>query len=142
MDEINIGLLRERLPAAAAVLQTNNKNQGVQSFADCLKLLEWAVLALLKIAELRAIDYNRMKVKGKTVAAKLQALLKTVDQAKQAFRRNDFVGLADIIQSEMLPEIDSQRETVAAPATTWTNWRLKALSRQCRIQNTSLLIEM
>jgi hypothetical protein len=114
LDEVEAQLTEaDRLKGeSASLLQRNQVAPAIEKLGGCFSAWQHAQESVLKIAQLRRIDPQTIKVHGRSFPDLLAEFTANLRQIRIALEGRDFATLADILAHKMNRAVDQWREAL------------------------------
>lgn len=103
--------LQNKLEQVAAALQSGSRQEAFSLFSECLT--HWRqVVQLLQVSQTcLGFDPAQVTIEGKSLNELNDALLRTLQETKEAMEQGDLVSLSDLLEYELVENI-RQEEAV------------------------------
>jgi len=102
----------ENLKKVAAYLQTGSRQAAFSLFTECIE--QWKqVINLFRIAEsVIGVDTKEIIIEGRTLDNMQSELLELLVETKKSMEDDDAITLSDLLEYELAPNIEGQREII------------------------------
>lgn len=114
LDEVHQRLpsLAKGLRKVAFLIQTTDCGPAFLLLGDCIDAWKWIVEVLQRVEKMLGLDYSLIFFKGKSLSEKIGDILMILEDTNLSIRNNDLLQLAGLLEYELAPSIQEQRQIV------------------------------